>query len=122
LDLDGLPATVTHCFLTINVYTAGKDFRKVKGEFVRIYAMPGGATIMRYGALDSHGRNNGVVLGCLARDENIPSRWGFRAISLGATGRTCRDLVDECQALQAGGGASLHGETKRKKDSGCIAA
>jgi stress response protein SCP2 len=122
LDLDGLPTTVTHCFLTINVYTDGKDFRKVKGEFVRIYAVPGGATIMRYGALDSHGRNNGVVLGCLARDTNIPSRWGFRAISLGATGRTCRDLVDECQALQACGGASLHGEAKKKKDSGCIVA
>jgi stress response protein SCP2 len=119
LDLDGLPATVTHCFLTINVYTAGKDFRKVKGEFVRIYDARSlrGATIMRYGALDSHGSNNGVVLGCLTRDANIPSRWGFRAISLGAKGRTCHDLVDECQYIQTGVRPA-----PRDDDSCCVVA
>jgi tellurium resistance protein TerZ len=121
LDLDRIPSTITHCFLTINVFTAGKDFRNVKGEFVRIYdARPGGATIMRYGSLDSHGSNNGVVLGCLARDKNIPSRWGFRAISLGAKGRMCTDLVDECQALQAGGLPDKQDE--KKEDSCCIVA
>jgi tellurium resistance protein TerZ len=120
LNLDRLPSTVTHCFLTINVFTDGKDFRDVKGEFVRIYdARPGGATIMRYGSLDSHGSNNGVVLGCLARDKNIPSRWGFRAISHGAKGRMCEELVDECQALQSG---TVHQATDSKKDDCCIVA
>lgn len=103
LKLTEIPPTTTHLFLTVNVFTGGKDFRDVKGEFVHIYDTargPKAGELLRYGALDSHGANNGVVLACLYRDEGCPQRWLFSAISMGAKGRTCKDLVDECQDLQ----------------------
>jgi stress response protein SCP2 len=97
MDLDD---DVTHCFVCVNVYSAGQNFTNVKNEAVRIYDLNSGQALMRYGSLDGHGKNNGVVLGCLYRDRTLPQRWVFNATSLGAQGRTCRDLVDECQALQ----------------------
>jgi stress response protein SCP2 len=102
LHLTELNSRWTHCFVCVNVFSSGKDFSDVENESVRIYDRTTGQTLMRYGALDSHGKNNGVVLGCLYRDRALPQRWVFKAISLGAEGRTCNDLIDECQALQKG--------------------
>jgi stress response protein SCP2 len=100
LNLMELKSRWTHCFVCVNVYSAGKDFNDVKNESVRIYDRTTGQTLMRYGALDGHGSSNGVVLGCLYRDRALPQRWVFKAISLGAEGKTCKDLIDECQVLQ----------------------
>jgi hypothetical protein len=56
--------------------------------------------LLRFKSLDSAGPHNGVVLVALHRTPGLPQQWTFSAVAYPAHGRTCRDLVDECQMLQ----------------------
>lgn len=102
--LAAMPLSVTALFFTVNVYTSGKDFTDVDGEFCRLFdATPNSANhgreICRYNSLDS-GSYNGIVIAALFRNPHFPQQWEFEATALPGMGNTSACLIGECRALQ----------------------
>jgi stress response protein SCP2 len=100
VDLQRMPMRVASFFFTVNVFTSGKNFTDVAGEYCRLVDMERETELLRFKSLDSAGPYNGVVLVALHRTPGLPQQWTFSAVAYPAGGRTCRDLVDECQMLQ----------------------
>jgi tellurium resistance protein TerD len=119
IRLSAIPAKISHVFCVVNIFSGSSSFADVKNTSVRIFdPAPGGKTFMRYSALEGHAGFNGVVLGCLFRDESCTGRWQFKAIGLGAKGRRASNLVIECQDLMSNGLDA--GPLQRKAgDDGC---
>lgn len=101
VQLDQMPEEVDSIFFTVNVFSSSKDFTDVDGEFCRLVDTSGSREreIVRFDCLDS-GKYNGIVIVGLYRNRAFPQQWSFKATALPAEGRTVRDLIDECQALQ----------------------
>ena len=147
VDLQKVPATFTHLFLMVNIYTLGHTFTDVNGEFVRVYNDLGQKKkeFLRYDHLDNAGPVNGVIVGCLSRSQtnmmskistasaSVSEGWVFTALNVGAAGNTVRDMVDECQDLMKvgldtnafyalpgrGGNKARTMSGKQSSDSGC---
>jgi stress response protein SCP2 len=100
VDLQRMPMRIASLFFTVNVFTSGKDFTDVAGEYCRLVDMERETALLRFKSLDSAGANNGVVLVALHRTPELPQQWTFSAVAYPAEGRTCSALVDECQMLQ----------------------
>lgn len=99
VKLDSMPPEVDSIFFTVNVFSSSKNFTDVESEYCRLVDVTTGRELVRFNSLDS-GEYNGVVLVGLYRNKAFPQQWSFKATALPAMGRTVRDLVDECQALQ----------------------
>lgn len=97
VDLDRLPLDVTSLYFTVNVYTTGKSFADVSGEYCRLLDTSG-REMMRFHSLDN-GHHNAVVLVSLYRSPVMTSQWNFEATAHPCDGRTVRDIVCHCQEL-----------------------
>jgi stress response protein SCP2 len=106
VDLQRMPMRIASFFFTVNVFTSGKNFTDVAGEYCRLVDMERETELLRFKSLDSAGPYNGVVLVALHRTPGLPQQWTFGAVAYPAEGRTCSSMVDECQMLQR---KALHG-------------
>jgi stress response protein SCP2 len=100
--LGEIPSCVVSLFFTVNVFSGGKSFKDVQGEYCRLLdtsTSAAGVELVKFHTLDS-GDYNGVVLVALHRVKHFPQQWKFIAVDLHCAGSTSRELVDECQALQ----------------------
>ncbi len=64
------------------------------GRYIRLLA--GNDVLVHFKSLDS-GEMNGLVTSVVYRNPEFRQQWLFKAIGMGAEGRTAYDLVDECQ-------------------------
>lgn len=103
VQLAALPDDIESLFFTVNVFSQGYNFKDVEGEYCRLIDdSPGpnqGTEMVRFKALDN-GKYNGVVLLAMHRNPRFPSQFVCSAVAYGASGRSCGDLIDECQMLQ----------------------
>lgn len=89
VDLNALPAAVTHLVFTVNSFT-GQSFERVKNAYCRIINAANKAELARFN-LSEQGPHTGVVMANLSRGT---SGWEFKAIGQTTTGRTADDLVN----------------------------
>eukprot|EP00759_Apiculatamorpha_spiralis_P004314 PhF_6_TR12583/c0_g1_i4/m.19796 len=102
VTLSGVPPDVTHIFFVINVYSSGRSFADVQGEFARLLDFTGGRAgreLCRVNGMDS-GNMNGFLFAVLYRNPKNPQWWLYKAVGEHAAGNTAQNLVDECQDYQ----------------------
>lgn len=87
VNLDKIPAAVTHVVFTVNSFL-GQKFDVVDNAFVRMVNGAGGAELCRF-TLDAKVPNTAMIMARLYRHNG---EWKFAAIGEPADGRTVQDL------------------------------
>ena len=95
IDLDKIHPSVFCVVFTVNVFTAGKSFADVEGEFCRLVD-ESNYEICRYNTLDN-GSHNAALFCALFRDMSKPDWWKMVAVGQWGHGRVARDLVPAAQ-------------------------
>ncbi|WP_459205784.1 TerD family protein [Pseudomonas sp. MLB6B] len=97
VDLNGLPAAVTHLVFTVNSFT-GENFERVQNAYCRIVNPANNVELARFN-LSQQGAHTGLVMARLSRGAG---GWEFHTIGSTASGRTVDDLVGlAAQAVRA---------------------
>jgi tellurium resistance protein TerZ len=103
MNLQRIPLEVTHLYLCVCVYTSGKDFTDVRGEFCRLFNLDPSSLdykreYLRMSSMDA-GSSNSKIFAVLYRDSTIPERWMVSLLDQNAKGRTANELTDPVRNL-----------------------
>jgi len=97
IDLDLLHPEIFCLIFTVNVFTSGRSFSDVEGEFCRLVDERN-FELCRYNTLDN-GDSNAVLFCAIFRDDSKPGWWRMQAIGQWGSGRTAKDLVGIAQDI-----------------------
>eukprot|EP00759_Apiculatamorpha_spiralis_P007196 PhF_6_TR14245/c1_g1_i1/m.22860 len=96
VELDRVSKKVFAIIFTVNVFTSGKSFEHVKGEYCRLVDAKTNQELFRFDTLDS-GNSNGVLFCVVYRDVTKEGWWKAEALGVWGWGHVARDLLPLAQ-------------------------
>jgi len=93
--LTKIGANVHQVFFIVNIYTAGRTFKRVANPYVRVVDDSTGQELCKFMLKQNSAADNALIISKIHRE--VGGRWGFHALGIPARGKTFKESLPYLQ-------------------------